>query len=192
MLIPAVSLALGLALAPATAPPPVPSAITSERGALKPLVELSLERVRLADKVAAAKWGTPQPIDDPAREKQVLDTVAAQSATLGLDPAVATAIFRDQVEANKLVQRALHARWQIHPGERPATRPDLAKEVRPHLDRITGELLRVIKDSERARERPSCQRKLNRTASEVIDDEDLDTLRTYGLTRALASFCQHR
>ncbi|MFE0151093.1 chorismate mutase [Nonomuraea sp. NPDC059007] len=184
MLIQAVSLTLSLALAPL--------AVTSERGALRPLVELSLERVRLAGKVAAAKWGTTQPIDDPARERQVLDDVAARSTTLGLDPAVTTRIFRDQIEASKLVQRALHARWRSHPGEQPTDRPDLAKEVRPHLDRITGELLLAIKGSERIRERPSCRRKLNRTTTKVIDDQDPGTLRTRGLTRALATFCERR
>ncbi|MFI6505785.1 chorismate mutase [Nonomuraea typhae] len=181
MLIPAVSLALTLTLAPAVAP---------DCGALEPLVESSLERVRLADKVAAAKWGTTQPIDDPAREKQVLDAVAAQSEGLGIDPAVATRVFRDQIEAGKLVQRALHARWRAHPGERPADRPDLAKEVRPHLDRITGELLRAIKDSEHVRERPSCRMKLNRALADAAEEEDLGRLHTRALTRALTSVCR--
>ncbi|GAA0940846.1 chorismate mutase [Nonomuraea longicatena] len=195
MLIPVVSLALGLALASATAPAhprAASSAIAPDRGGLEPLVELSLERVRLADKVAAAKWGTTLPIDDPAREKQVLDAVATQSETLGLNPAVATRIFRDQIEANKLVQRALHARWRAHPGGQPAERPDLATQVRPHLDRITGELLQAIKDTGHVRERISCQTKLTRILTGVADEEDLGRLHARGLTRALTSICRRR
>ncbi|MET0237005.1 MAG: gamma subclass chorismate mutase AroQ [Kibdelosporangium sp.] len=114
-------------------------------GPLSPLTDLAVRRIMLGDKVAAAKFGTGQPIDDPVREQQVLDTVAARSAAMGLPPAVSVRFFQAQIEANKIVQRGLVRYWRQHPAERPVTRPDLATEVRPQLDRITGEILRQLR-----------------------------------------------
>ncbi|MFI6036147.1 chorismate mutase [Streptomyces sp. NPDC051315] len=57
--------------------------------------------------MAAATWGTDNPIDDPAREQQVLDAVAAQAERAGADPEEVRRIFRDRIEANKIVQRGL-------------------------------------------------------------------------------------
>jgi len=50
---------------------------------LSDLVALAAQRIGTGDVVAAAKFGTPQAIDDPAREKQELDAVAAESPGLG-------------------------------------------------------------------------------------------------------------
>jgi chorismate mutase len=123
---------------------------------LTPVTDLLAQRLLLADKVAAAKYGTDTPIDDPVREAQILDDVRARASSLGLEPDAVAAVFRDQIEANKLVQRALYARWDAHPAERPTERPDLAKEVRPALDRITTALLAALRDTERSRTLPSC------------------------------------
>ncbi|MZD03750.1 gamma subclass chorismate mutase AroQ, partial [Streptomyces sp. SID5785] len=156
----AAAFALGGAALPAAASPaPPPPA----RG-LHDIAALAAERVELADQVAAAKYGTPAPVDDPARERQILDDVARRAAGLGLDSAWAQAVFRDQIEANKQVQRGLYARWDAHPGERPTERPDLAKEVRPALDRITTELLTALRAAAPARTSPSCGPRLTAAA----------------------------
>ncbi|MEV4896989.1 chorismate mutase [Nonomuraea sp. NPDC055795] len=155
-------------------------------------VALAADRVELAGQVAAAKWGTDQPIDDPPREEQVLASVAARSERLGLDPASAVAIFRDQIEASKLVQRALFRRWGADPGSRPAQRPDLRTEVRPRLDRITVDMLEAIKAAERARAHPSCERRLTWAAFRISARRDLDRPYRAGLHRALGSFCGTR
>ncbi len=97
------------------------------------------ERILLADKGAAAKFGTSSPIEDPVREQQVLDQAAALAAEAGLDTAGTVAFFRAQIEMSKLVQRSLFERWTAHPEQAPTERPDLATEVRPELDRITVE-----------------------------------------------------
>ncbi|MFJ6390702.1 chorismate mutase [Streptomyces sp. NPDC091972] len=58
---------------------------TAGRTALYPVADLAAERLTTADLVAAAKWGTDSPIDDPTREQQVLDDVAARAELLGAD-----------------------------------------------------------------------------------------------------------
>lgn len=115
-------------------------------GRLGALTDLVVERLRVSDDVAAAKFGTGSPIDDPAREQQVLDQVRQQAVALGLDPEQAAAFFRDQITASKVVQRGLFARWTVHPDETPTTRPDLG-EIRTRLDRLTTDLLSELKDT---------------------------------------------
>lgn len=156
---------------------------------LTPLTDLFAERLLLADKVAAAKYGTDKPIDDPVREGQILDDVAARATGLGLDPDGVKAVFRDQIEANKLVQRGLYARWDAHPEERPTERPDLVKEVRPQLDRITTELLGALHDTGRLRTSPSCQPRLAVATVRSVYGHELDPLHVEGLVRALPSVC---
>ncbi|MDF3143434.1 MULTISPECIES: chorismate mutase [unclassified Streptomyces] len=182
----AVSLA-GAAPAAAHTSPPVHAAAVAP--GLTPLTDLFAERLLVADKVAAAKYGTDKPIDDPVREQQILDDVAARATGLGLDPAAVQAVFRDQIEANKLVQRGLYARWDAHPEERPTERPDLVKEVRPVLDRITTQLLDALKDTQRLRTSPSCEPRLGVAAVRSAYGHELDALHAQGLVRALPSVC---
>jgi len=71
-------------------------------GQASPLMTLSdvaAQRVQLADTVAAAKWGTDAPIDDPVRENAVVDAVAAKSAQLGIDPKASATVLTDQLLA---------------------------------------------------------------------------------------------
>jgi chorismate mutase len=77
------------------------------RWSLERLVELAEQRLTAADAVAAAKWVTGVSIWDPAREKVVLDAVAAECAARGLDPDESVAVIRDQIEDSKVVQYGL-------------------------------------------------------------------------------------
>ncbi|MFC8827673.1 gamma subclass chorismate mutase AroQ [Streptomyces sp. NPDC057137] len=153
------------------------------------MTDLFAERLLIADKVAAAKYGTDRPIDDPAREQIVLDDVAARAVGLGLDPGVVVAVFRDQIEANKVVQRGLYTRWDKHPEERPTQRPDLDKEVRPALDRITTQLLSALAATEGVRASLSCEPRLYGAAALSAYGHKLNVLHLKGLERALPSVC---
>ncbi|MFJ8593947.1 chorismate mutase [Streptomyces sp. NPDC093598] len=190
----AVAAAAPLALGPAgpaaadTRPPAFARHAATAHG-LTPVTELLAQRLLLADKVAAAKYGTATPIDDPVREARILDDVRTRAAALGLDPDAVAAVFRDQIEANKLVQRGLYARWDANPGERPTERPDLTKVVRPALDRITTGLLAALRDTERARSAPSCGPRLAVAAGWSASTYRLDALHLEGLVRALPSVC---
>jgi chorismate mutase len=171
---------------------PAAGAETADSGGLSlfELTDVSAERVLVGDLVAAAKFGTSAPIDDPPREQVVLDNVRAQSIQLGIDPEVSVAIFRDQIEANKQVQRGLYALWTAHPELAPKERPDLVRDVRPVLDRITTELLAEIKATQRARTHPTCPGHLIATEHIVYHTRDLDRLHRKALNRALFSVCQ--
>ncbi|MFI1328559.1 chorismate mutase [Streptomyces sp. NPDC020845] len=169
--------------APASASVPAPP-----YGRLLPITDLSAQRLLTADQVAQAKWGTDSPIDDPERERQVLEAVAEQARALGADPEATVRIFRDQIEANKLVQRGLYRRWEADPAQAPTERPDLSK-VRLEINRINGELVRAIAGSERARAERSCTGLLTVAALRVRHDRQLDALHSVALERALPSVC---
>lgn len=170
-----------------TQPTPGPGN-TSTPPALGGLADLAVERIELSDKVAAAKFDTPQPIDDPAREQQVLAAVAKASPGVGVDPVEAGRFFRDQIEASKVVQRGLYAEWAAHPQQRPTARPNLGTEVRPELDRITTEILEQLRDSGAQRHAgASCPAELTQASRPAA--QPLDALHRNALTVALRSVC---
>ncbi|MBM7171774.1 chorismate mutase [Streptomyces sp. G44] len=156
---------------------------------LHPLADLSARRLATADLVAAAKYGTGGgPVDDPAREKQVLDAVARAAREAGADPRATVRIFRDQIDANKAVQRELFRRWDADPSEAPRERPDLA-EVREEIDRVNAELVRGIAASAGARTAPYCGGVLTAATAHVRHTDRLDALHSLALERALRSVC---
>ncbi|KPI27200.1 chorismate mutase [Actinobacteria bacterium OK074] len=191
----AAAVSFGGAVVPAVAAPSastvaataVPAAAVGH--SLLPLTELFAQRLLLADKVAAAKYGTDKPIDDPVREQAILDDVAARAVPLGLDPDAVTAVFRDQIEANKVVQRGLYARWDAHPEEIPTERPDLVTVIRPQLDRITTELLTALQQTAAVRAGRSCAPRLYAAAARSAYVHHLDLLHLQGLARAVPSVC---
>jgi chorismate mutase len=105
------------------------------------LVALVVQRLALAEDVAVAKFASGQPVDDPIREREILESVARRLIRPCVFQEGGMQFFHDQIDANKVIQRGLHEHWRHHPEELPAVRHDLAAEVRPRLDHITGQML---------------------------------------------------
>jgi chorismate mutase len=158
-------------------------------GALGPLTDIAVQRILLGDKVAEAKFGTDQPIDDPAREQQELDAVAAMASREGVDPDASVRFFRAQIEANKVVQRGLYDLWTRHPELRPSERPDLATEVRPALDQITTEIIQQLKATQDVRVAAGCRGLLLDAKLSAEVRFGLDALHRKALTVALRPVC---
>jgi chorismate mutase len=156
--------------------------------AMVALGDVAARRVEIGDTVAAAKWGTTQPIDDPAREKAVRDSAAAQAPSYGVAPAVAVSVFSDQIAANKVVQYGLFSRWTAHPDVAPRTHPDLT-QVRPALDRITRELLAQLQATRGLRVQRTCRPRLRAATLQVERDRTFDELHREALERSLVSAC---
>lgn len=170
----------------------LPAAATPARSAdgLTPVVGLAAERILLADKVAAAKFGTTTPIEDPVREQQVLDQAAALAAEAGVDVPDTVQFFRAQIEMSKLVQRGLFDRWTRHPELAPTERPDLATEVRPALDRITVEFIGQLAATEDLRgPTPRCAISLVLAEAKADHRYDLDRLHERALWGAIEPLC---
>ncbi|MFE2493014.1 gamma subclass chorismate mutase AroQ [Streptomyces scopuliridis] len=163
----------------------VPAGNPGPYARLSPIAELSARRLATADLVAAAKWGTGGPVDDPVRERQVLDEVAREAG----EPAATVRIFRDQIEANKDVQRALHRRWDVRPSEAPSVRPDLA-EVRAEINRVNHALVRAIARTAQDRGAPYCGGVLLASAVQAGGELRLDAPHMTALHRSLGSVCR--
>ena len=106
--------ALGTALAPPA---------HARTGGIADLADAAAERITVSRDVAATKWAAGTPIDDPEREAQVLRDTTAQATAAGVPADTARAVVGDQIEASKILQRGLHARWAAHPDLRPRHAP---------------------------------------------------------------------
>lgn len=159
-------------------------------GVLGPLTDLVIQRILVSDAVAASKFGTASPIEDPVREAQVLEQVRAQAEASGVNPDDAVAFFQDQITASKAVQKGLFARWTAHPEEAPTTRPDLGP-IREQLDRLTTALLQELKDTQALREKPvACTVQLALATGSGAVLTHLDTLHHQALGTATHSVCR--
>lgn len=74
-------------------------------GPLGPLVDLTIQRLLVGDQVAAAKFGTAQPIDDPIRESHELRRIRREALEAGVDPEPAAAFFHSSATSSR------RARW---------------------------------------------------------------------------------
>jgi chorismate mutase len=107
------------------------------------LVGLMKERLGLMHDVARWKWNEKRPIDDPERERVLLDDVARRGEEYGLDAGFVREFFADQIEAAKEVQRADFDRWTEEKRGRFDRARDLA-DLRKEIDRVNGELLAAL------------------------------------------------
>jgi chorismate mutase len=111
------------------------------------LLGLIEERLDVAPDVAKTKWNTKAPIQEPSREKQVLDAVAREAGAYDLDPPVARAFFIGQIEASKVVQSTLHSEWTMRAQPPFATVADLGAAIRPVLDRLTPAMMQALAEA---------------------------------------------
>jgi len=127
------------------------------------LITVVVERLDVAQDVAKSKWNTKKPIQDPARDLTVIDAFVSKAAKRKLNPALTKDFISAQIEASKMIQYQLHRGWsqQHQTSFNPA--PDLLKDIRPLLDRISPQLLDALDEVAPLRGNPSffavlCQR----------------------------------
>lgn len=100
-------------------------------------------RLQLAPEVAKNKWNSKAPIEDLAREAQIIQGLGKQAAALGLPVAESEAFFKAQIEASKTVQREMFARWTQE--NQPAfDNPLELTAIRAKLDELTPKLLKAL------------------------------------------------
>ncbi|WP_394782215.1 gamma subclass chorismate mutase AroQ [Undibacterium sp.] len=116
-----------------------------DKAAVDHLLVLMDQRLAVAPEVAKSKWNSGAAIDDPAREKQILDDIGQRAAQQGVDRALALAFFQSQFDAGKIVQNDLHAHWRQQQLAPFSQVPDLAHDIRPVLDKLTPELITSLK-----------------------------------------------
>jgi chorismate mutase len=132
------------------------------------LLGLIKERLDVAPEVARTKWNTKAPIEDLPREKQIIAGVEKGAAGYGLNPQVAGAFFTGQIEASKVIQKALHAKWAA--GNQPPFEKvaDLGKDIRPVLDRLTPAMMRALADALPVLDQPGGRQLLEARSKAVL------------------------
>jgi hypothetical protein len=65
----------------------------------------------------------------------------------GLDPQLARAFFRGQIQASKVAQTALHAEWTRRRQPPFARVVDLANHIRPVLDQLTARMMDALAEA---------------------------------------------
>jgi cyclohexadienyl dehydratase len=94
--------------------------------------------------VAAYKWQNKAPIADPERERAVTTRAVEVARTMGLAAEGVQAVFEVQVRAARESEERLHEAWRAHGYDFPGPIPDLARDIRPKLDRFTVDFLRAL------------------------------------------------
>lgn len=169
-----------------------PSSIQGgECDALNALIDASVQRLALARAVAFVKWDNGAPVEDVARERQVIDAAITAGREVELPAEFVYRFFSAQIEANKLIQYALLTKWQAQ-GRAPGhSGIDLAQTVRPQIDRIQAVLISALVNRTRSPSRASCRVQL----AEAIRDRKVTypeisrCLFSIALIRALGPLC---
>ena len=158
---------------------------TPAPAALAPLLATIAERLNVADQVALTKWDSGKPIQDSPREVQVIAAAAKLAPAYKLDAEEVSQFLAAQIEANKLVQYALLAKWN-EAGRAPATaRPDLVRQIRPQLDQLQTRLLQNYAAFAPYRQDPQCPSWLNQQRRV----QSTDTIHDMALVRAVGELC---
>lgn len=157
-------------------------------GPWDPVVAVVADRLATADAVAASKYASKAAVEDPGRERTVLDAASAAGAARRLEPAEVTAVVGDQIAASKVVQYGLLEDWTDRPASAPTGQPDLAG-VRATLDAVTPRLVDTLAGAQSARTDPACRGAVTSAAVRVAAARNLDSLHRRGLDRALRSLC---
>jgi chorismate mutase len=153
-----------LALVAACAAPPLANSEEVDR-----LLALMQERLRIAEGVARNKWSSGAPIEDPARESEIVEQVGGEAPRYGIDPAIARDFFRAQIEASKIVQRARFEEWRRGNQPRFSQVPDLGTEIRPALDALTPQLLAALGKALPALQSPGFETQLQARSAAIMN-----------------------
>lgn len=153
--------------------------------ALDAVLDQIERRLDLAQPIAQHKREHQQPVQDTAREQQVLADALRNASAYSLPEDRVQRFLADQIEASKLVQYALLSRWQL-PRQAPTSAlRDLRNELRPLLDQNQSAMLRALAHFDQTQ--PSvCGERL----AHAIADRANDSLRYLALVRATGQLCQ--
>jgi len=149
--------------------PPPPS--------LDTLLALIDQRLAISEDVARSKWNSGAAVEDLARERDIVNAIGAQAVKYGLDPAFARAFFQAQIEASKVVQHTRLAQWRAANQAPFSNVPDLQRDIRPQLDRLTTELLTALAQALPALRAPGAEARLAAHANHAARATALAPLR---------------
>lgn len=159
-----------------------------EPNALSHLVDLAAQRLLTADPVAAYKWVNGGNIEDRARADKVLDTVAADARSRGLDDAFVRRVFENQIHANEGVQYTRFGQWKFDAAHAPTSAPGL-NETRSAIDGFNRDMVAEMAARRDVLFGAGCPAALGAARAAVTAARVLDPLYRHALDVATSSYC---
>ena len=120
----------------------------AESDAFVPLYSLLNERLGYMEDVARYKTQNQIPVEDREREAIVLEDAYQLAATAGIDAATMEEFFAAQIAAAKAIQYRFRADMLTR--SMPERTIDLEREIRPALDRLGTDIVRMFAEILRA------------------------------------------
>jgi chorismate mutase len=143
-------------------------------GSIDLLLRLMQSRLMLMHDVARWKWNERRPIEDAARERELLDKVTERGRAKGLAVTFVRSFFASQVEAAKLVQRLDFDRWQA--GRQGPFRNTIElASLRERIDELDHALIEALVESRLDLSGPA-RREVSRLADQILVGEGLDRM----------------
>lgn len=152
------------------------------------LVDAATQRLQTAEPVAAAKWLGGGAINDPARVRQVLATVSADAAAVGVPAQYATTAFADQIDATEAIQYSRFSGWKLDPAAAPVSAPDLSSS-RTRIDGLNHDMVTRMAEQWAVLNSPDCPARLDAAKAAVGVVRGLDALYRQALDTATRSYC---
>ena len=166
---------------------PVPASAMHEPE-IDHLLALIDQRLDVATEVAQAKWNSGAAIDDPVRESKILHDLDATLTDDSLaDREFILHFFQAQFDAGKIIQRSLHARWQQQKHPPFSHPPDLSRDLRPELDRLTSLLIVSLRQVRPLLTNASARAYLKQRAEQLVAVDDIPAVRQQAIGILLLS-----
>lgn len=153
------------------------------------LLDAAAQRLQTADPIAAVKFTSGAPLDDPVREQQVIDTVTTTAEEKGIDAEYVKDVFRNEIDATNAIEHARFADWKLDPGAAPVPSSDLAAS-RATIDQLNQTMVDEIVDHWDLLHSPSCGNELDKARIAVTAARQFDALFQRALTYASGSYCR--
>jgi chorismate mutase len=163
-----------------TAPPVENEPLTS-------LIDLSYQRMALAEPAARAKWDQHKPVIDPIHEKASLESLVQRAPGNGVDPAFARQFFSELVDGVNSIEYGYYRQWQVSAPQ--GSPPDLVNVVRPEQARLENSLMKALARVQPIRATPDCAARLSESLASWKAATAFDERRSTGLDMALAHVC---
>ncbi len=107
------------------------------------LLLLMQKRLSIMHDVARTKWNQGLPIEDKAREAQILKGLVGQSKNIQADESWIARFFQAQMDAAKEVQRSDFAIWEKRSVQKFAETIPLS-ELRVYIDEVNREMIDLL------------------------------------------------
>ena len=170
-----VALLLALA-ASGCRPANAPVASPHDPADLDHLLHLMRQRLTLMHEVARWKWNAGQPVTDPERERELLQSVVERGRGKGLDPDLVRSFFAAQMEAARLVQQADFDRWQAN-GQGPFADTTSLAVLRQRIDQLNRELIDALAEVRPWLSGQTVKQALPQRADEILTGNGLADVR---------------